>query len=113
MPTHNPLSSRDLDDAATLEEDGDDEKNAAPNDIAAPRETLSGVRALLLPAAPLLAVACVAGFLGLIAVLLVAGSTGKRGHDLVDAWPRTLSSNLARVAVCTACCGVGGSLLDG
>jgi hypothetical protein len=114
MSTHNPLSNRDLDAAVTLEEDDEDEKILAPNDAALTRETLSGVRALLLPAAPLLAVAFAAGLMGLISMYLVASSASLSGHDLVSrrlAAPRPLEQ--VRVLVCIVGYGVGAPPLLG
>jgi len=84
MTTRNPLSNLDGDPAATIGEDSDDEKDAAlGNAPVENREYLSRIQGFFVPAAPLLGVMCVAGVLGLIAVLLVAGSTAEGGSDLV------------------------------
>ena len=74
MTTRNPLSNLEEDPAATIGEDSDDEKNAALGDTTVENQgCLSSTKAQLVPAVPLLAVVCIAGVLGLIAVLLVAG----------------------------------------
>lgn len=84
MTTRNPLSNLDEDNSATIGEDSDDEKDAALGDSPVEnREYISRIQAFLVPAAPSLGVMCVAGVLGLIAVLLVAGSTAEGGSDLV------------------------------